>query len=105
MKDFKGTPGPWEIGYFVKSDVFANGGMKWVATLVSNELDGTYEDAANAKLISSAPDLLEALTQLVHLHMCEQEGVESGQPTSSMWIDAVNKASEALHKAVGGISS
>lgn len=38
----------------------------------------------------------EALEGLVHLHLCEQEGLLSGKPTPEMWFEAVNKASEAL---------
>jgi len=40
----------------------------------------------------------EALQNLVHLHMCEQEGIESGQPTSEQWFKAVEDAEEALRK-------
>ena len=43
-------------------------------------------------------ELIEALEELVHLHMCEQEGIVSGQPTPKQWLKAVDKASEAIHK-------
>lgn len=32
---------------------------------------------------------------LVHLHMCEQEGIASGMPSPDEWIKAVDKAAEA----------
>jgi hypothetical protein len=32
------------------------------------------------------------------LHLCEQEGIASGMPTSKQWIEAVNKLSEAINK-------
>lgn len=38
-----------------------------------------------------------ALEKLVFLHGCEQEGIESGQPTPDQWIKAVNEAEEALN--------
>jgi hypothetical protein len=41
----------------------------------------------------------QALERLVHLHLCEQEGLSSGQPTPEMWMEAVNQASEALQSA------
>jgi hypothetical protein len=44
-------------------------------------------------------DLTETLSRLVFLHECEQEGLSSGQPTFKQWIEAVDKASEALSKA------
>ena len=40
----------------------------------------------------------EALQNLVYLHMCEQEGIESGMPTSNQWFKAVEDAEEALRK-------
>ena len=40
--------------------------------------------------------LREALEKLVHLHNCEQEGIESGKPTPGQWIEAVKNAEDAL---------
>lgn len=40
--------------------------------------------------------LREAAKELLHLHSCEQEGLQSGKPTFEMWFNAVNKLSEAL---------
>lgn len=40
--------------------------------------------------------LTEALTELVHLHACEQEGLQSGRPTPEQWFNAINKAHDAL---------
>jgi hypothetical protein len=55
----------------------------------------------DAQLIAAAPDLLSALEHLVHLHMCEQEGISSGQPGAKDWLTAVDKASAAINKALG----
>lgn len=41
--------------------------------------------------------LVEALSELVHLHLCEQEGLQSGRPTPSQWLAAVDKASGILN--------
>lgn len=43
--------------------------------------------------------LYDALAALVHLHGCEQEGVESGMPTPDQWEQAVNNAVIALKGA------
>ena len=40
--------------------------------------------------------LTEALAELVHLHGCEQEGLQSGKPTPEQWFNAVNKAHDVL---------
>lgn len=41
--------------------------------------------------------LRKASEEILHLHLCEQEGLSSGQPTPKQWIEAVNKLSEALN--------
>jgi hypothetical protein len=51
------------------------------------------EHQANSKLISAAPDMLEALQQF--LHSVEHEGVVSGRV-----VDAVRNAKEAIYKAL-----
>lgn len=40
--------------------------------------------------------LREAAAELVHLHSCEQEGLQSGKPTFQQWFEAVNKLSTLL---------
>lgn len=46
---------------------------------------------------NKSKELWIAATQIVHLHLCEQEGIGSGQPTPKQWLDAVDKLSKALH--------
>ena len=43
-------------------------------------------------------DYEKVLKQLVHLHLCEQEGISSGQPTPTQWFKAVDEASNILNK-------
>ena len=43
--------------------------------------------------------LYDALAALVHLHGCEQEGIESGMPTPEQWEQAVDNAVIALKGA------
>jgi hypothetical protein len=49
-----------------------------------------------SELLKQMDELLTALTQLVHLHGCEQEGIESGQPTPEQWYTAVDAAEAAI---------
>jgi hypothetical protein len=55
-----------------------------------------------AALIASSPSgengdkMLEAAKQILDLHVCEMEGLSSGQPTPTEWMNAVDKLSEAI---------
>lgn len=51
-----------------------------------------FEDKQRAQI----KVLTESLTELVHLHACEQEGLQSGRPTPEQWHNAINKAHDAL---------
>lgn len=47
-------------------------------------------------LKNESNEIREALEELVHLHGCEQEGLQSGRPTPEQWLNAINKAHDAL---------
>ena len=49
-----------------------------------------------SELLRQRDELREALTELVHLHGCEQEGIGSGQPTPQQWYNAVELAEAAI---------
>lgn len=55
-----------------------------------------YKDEVLYEWMQKGKDLTEALTELVHLHGCEQEGLQSGKPTPEQWFNAVNKAHDVL---------
>lgn len=70
MKDFKGTPGPWEVednGHFY--DI--NAGRTTVGDTCSsiswfdNDVHRGPVAKANARLIAAAPELLEALQMIM----------------------------------------
>jgi hypothetical protein len=104
MDEFKGTPGPWRFSLSKRRAYIS--GVHWdnfAKVVVKMETEKIYsvQGIANAKLIAAAPDLLSALQNLVHLHMCEQEGLSSGQPSPTDWMEAVDNASNAIGKALG----
>ncbi|MEG5836692.1 hypothetical protein [Enterobacter bugandensis] len=97
MEEFKGTPGPWvasktdrSIGPVSRDDDQSYGMILPVAWV---EFDGNdaYQQA-NANLIAAAPDLLEALQQLL-------EGVCSNN--DSVLGYRVAEARTAISKALG----
>lgn len=103
MKEFKGTPGPWTVSQY-NTYVYAGESNLVVCDshTENQEVPESLEERQrNAILIASAPELLTALQNLVHLHMCEQEGLSSGQPSPIDWLKAVDQASEAITKAIG----
>ena len=75
MQEFKGTPGPWVVTN--TADIFTSLGAKNSEGIEASRNDGWHvadcdmgglcldEVAANACLIAAAPDLLEALQQVV----------------------------------------
>ena len=59
MKDAKYTPGPWD--HVVKMNGFtAVGGTTLIARVFSTAFRDDSNEAANAQLVSAAPNLLEA---------------------------------------------
>jgi len=58
------------------------------------------EREANAAFIVKACNnhdpLTKAAQKLLHLHLCEMEGIESGQPTPDQWAEAVDELSQIL---------
>lgn len=96
MKTKSHTPGPWTYIYSgVGLDLKGNNGNYLIAEFpcLAKE-DGTAyhpseEDSANLRLIQAAPDLLEALQQLVSL-------IDDKEGTGDM-----HQARSAINKAIG----
>ncbi|EMH9206351.1 TPA: hypothetical protein ACTYTR_003827 [Klebsiella michiganensis] len=59
MQEFKGTPGPWHVSNEGCMLIRDDAGLSIVAKYVGYTND--EEELANARLISAAPELLEAL--------------------------------------------
>ena len=92
FKEFKGTKGEWEVeGDMIRSDVEIAGNVICV------EPEGYIPESrvnwkANAKLISAAPNLLQALQDLYYL--------VSELPEEGSLIQALAKAKAAIEKAL-----
>lgn len=84
------TPGPWLIGKAGTDKAIYDGKGGWVATIPDMLLND--EQKANAHLIASAPDLLEALEEVLK-SLEWQENILDGL--------AVQKAQAAIAKAKG----
>lgn len=98
MEVFKGTPGPWSLDEFdnvVHGDAPSHGwGRKENVRVSGVSLPGrvTEEYSANTRLVSAAPELLDALQQLL-LRVADDE--EYGPD------HAVTIARSAIAKALG----
>lgn len=92
MSDTKFTPGPWEVGDCDGATIWANAGtFAFAIGFATSDANGDREMAlANARLIAAAPELYEALWDLV----------EGPFPTSDADVERVHaKARAALIKA------
>lgn len=104
MRGFKGDAGPWVImealensalGVIAEGRLKPNGERSDFVCLVSPLEDLTPCDEANARLISAAPDLLEAATRLIALS--ENDG---GYLKSINDIFCLNALKSAVNKAL-----
>ena len=85
------TEGPWGKESFALSEDILAPGNKLVAIVQSRHCESPEEMRANAHLIAAAPDLYEALENLL-------SAVENNAYVGSKWIE---EASDALAKARG----
>jgi hypothetical protein len=54
-------------------------------------------------MIDKVRNLLEASKKMIHLHLCEQEGIACGQPTFEQWtkaVDALTTAADAIQAII-----
>lgn len=103
MNEFKGTPAPWEVIEHNWSDTSIMAGDRTVCSISiyhegTEETQEQLEDevSANAKLIASAPDLLEALQHLIK----EWDKVTDVFPLMAN-EEAYIKAKQIVKKALG----
>jgi len=98
------TPGPWRLTPYssiVGRGVVANGGIV-IATIHG---DPHPSAEANARLIATAPELLEALRELLASQLTQMPSYEAGKDAQDAWADrranARNNAAAAIAKSEG----
>jgi hypothetical protein len=110
MSESKFTPGPWSVPHFASDGpcdcayIFSDSqrGFGSVATVSwhSEEQESRETCIANACLIAAAPELLEALSELVKVNVEHNEAIAriTGAPTG--WKDSyLDAARAAIAKA------
>ena len=105
------TKGPWEFGPGyepgdTKFDLFAPGGVQVIAQASYENMwlsahDATT-DAANARLIASAPDLLEACLNIKGLYDTPAE--RRRRANDPFYAEAIKHLRAAIAKATGEAS-
>lgn len=95
----KHTPGPWKVKQF-NFDEIENTEGRTIARCFKNQ-STNVEDmrnniAANARLISAAPDLLEALKAMVNVFITENCNI-----MDEKMCDVELRAMQAIYKAEG----
>lgn len=94
----KHTPGPWTLYY--EGTIYGDGESEWVCSFPWKSFKEFNEgnNAATARLITAAPDLYEALTELVR--RCPFIPVENGIQ-AAISPQQIRLARAALAKAEG----
>lgn len=106
MSEFKGTPGPWKIDKYGRViDVL---GMTIAARGIANPMVADPESWANSKLVSAAPELLDALQEAVKDLVAYQINSRNAAKINNRWEgcaeavqSSIDKAREAINKALG----
>ena len=85
MGDFKGTKGKWEVGRnnSAKLEIYINGNYR--AKVFGYGASTTGEDMANAQLIATAPELLEALIRLKKMYQDLESTLYGKNMTVNNW--------------------
>ena len=88
------TPGPWKANFAISGSVYIFGGDRNFACVFDEWRDESNQEA-NANLIAAAPDLLEALEELLSLCQRQEDFHDDGDGCM------FERASAAIAKARG----
>lgn len=98
----------FDVTAYIQCDKCGHSGYWHICRSLESAV-GLDRAKANAELIALAGNLaqrfnlehtdklIDAFSELLHLHSCEQEGIVSGQPTREQWLKAYNDAVMALN--------
>ena len=78
------------------------GSVEALTALIS---EGYVSKEEHDKVVQQRDELLKALSILLHLHYCEQEGIGAGQPTPEQWFKAVEYAEGVVQKTEAAIKN
>lgn len=100
----KHTPGPWTV-----SELDASGEVSEyhifiepnVAVIERKVAGHDQHDMADAHLIASAPQLLEALEEMLEVHGVRWEHVRGDSSIPASWVELSDKARAAIKAAKG----
>lgn len=92
---FKGTPGKWAVNSV--NTVYSTGETYMpIANVGGSDKNEKYH---NSNLIAAAPELLEALQNLVAYHT-PSESSSAPSVSAAQWALALSKAKTAIYKAL-----
>lgn len=103
------TPGPWFANRNGFSTVYIEakigGGLIQEIAACGPNANGQYEQEANARLISAAPELLEALQQAIACGMVPSSSAkEGGAAAFARQVVVADMIRSAIAKAIGSQS-
>ncbi|QXO49006.1 hypothetical protein JC861_14275 [Morganella morganii] len=96
--EFKGTPGPW---YTSNEGRLLVRDEEWQCVIADSiGCNGEEEEVANARLISAAPEMLDALIKIVEMN--QQYAIDKyGDVRKAEEMSCVRTARAAINKALG----
>ncbi len=103
MSTAKYTPGPWRVEHDYKPYIIHGNGADQIVCSIVGLAAGSKHADANARLVSAAPQLLEALTELILIDDDYEIGDLCGvvRMSSPRLTKAIAAARAAIAKATG----
>jgi len=101
----KHTPAPWTVseldarGEVSEYHIFIEPDVAVIERKVETRNEG--RDMANARLIASAPQLLQALEEMLEVHGVRWEHVRGDSSIPASWVELSDKARAAIKAAKG----
>lgn len=102
MKEFKGTPGPWSVN--VIGQHWNNKSLTHIEVTFGQDgecICDTVYNPSDAKLISAAPDLLEALDKLAKEYIFTRGQLNGDTEEELADVLCIKNARAAISKAMG----